>query len=78
MGNPTDELEEYGSCSFAEKFVLGGPKIYAFSVFCPSTGKSATKCKVYGITLNYENSKVVNFTTLRNVNLERSRRNMVM
>ena len=48
----------------------GGPKNYAFSVFCPSTGKRATKCNVKGITLNYENSKVVNFTTLRDMNLE--------
>jgi len=29
-----------------------------------------TKCKVKGITLNYENSKVVNFTCLRNMILE--------
>ena len=48
----------------------GGPKNYAFSVFCPSTGKRATKGKVKGITLNYENSKVVNFTTLRDMILE--------
>ena len=41
-----------------------------FSVFCLSTGKHATKCKVKGITLNYENSKVVNFTALRNLILE--------
>jgi len=41
-----------------------------FTVFCPSTGKRATKCKVKGITLNYENSKVVNFTTLRDMILE--------
>ena len=45
-------------------------KNYAFSVFCPSTGKRATKCKVKGITLHYENSKVVNFTTLRDMILE--------
>ena len=45
-------------------------KKYAFSVCCPSTGKRATKCKVKGVTLNYENSKVVNFTTLRDMILE--------
>ena len=44
--------------------------MYVFSVFCPSTGKHATKCKVKGITLNYENSKVVNFTTLRDMTLQ--------
>jgi len=70
LGDLTDELEEYGSCSFVDKFVSGGPKNYAFSVFYPSTGKRARKCKVKSITLNYENSKVVNFTTLRVMILE--------
>ena len=50
----------------------GGPKNYAFSVFCPSAGKCITKCKVKSITLNYENSKVVNFATLRDIILENS------
>ena len=48
----TDESEEYGSGSFVEEFVSGGPKNYAFTVFCPSTGKRTTKCKVKGITVN--------------------------
>jgi len=55
-------LEEYGSGSFIDEFVSGDPKIYAFSVICPSTGKRTTKCKVKGVTFNYENLKVVNFT----------------
>ena len=70
LGDLTDELEEYGAGSYIEEFVSGGPKNYAFSVFCPATGKRATKCKVKGITLNYENSKVVNFTSLRRMILE--------
>ena len=41
-----------------------------FSVICPSTGKRTTKYKVKGITLNYENSKVVNFTSLKDKILE--------
>ena len=41
-----------------------------FSAFCPSTGKRATKCKVKGITFNYENSKAVNFTAVRNMVLQ--------
>ena len=65
-----DELEEYGAGSYVEELVSSGPKISAFSVFCPATGKRATKCKVKGITLNYENSKVVNFTSLRRMILE--------
>jgi hypothetical protein len=63
-------LEEFGSGSFIQEFVSGGPKNYAFSVFCPSTGKRTHKCRVKGITLNYENSKVVNFTSLRNMILK--------
>jgi hypothetical protein len=35
----TDELWEFGSGSYIEEFVSGGPKNYAFSVFCPSSGK---------------------------------------
>ena len=36
----------------------------------PNTGKRTTRSKVKGITLNYDNSKVVNFTSLRNMILE--------
>jgi len=39
LGHLTDELEEFGSGSFIQEFVSGGPKNYAFSVFCPCTGK---------------------------------------
>ena len=63
-------MEEFRSGSYIEEFVSGGPKNYAFSVFCPSTGKRTTKCNVKGITLNYENSKVVKFTSLRNMSLK--------
>ena len=48
----------------------GGKKNYAFSVFCPSTGERTNECKVKGINLNYENSKVVNFTTLSDMILK--------
>ena len=66
----TDEIEEFGSGSYVEEFVSCGPKNYAFSVFSPATGKRTTRCKVKGITLNYENSRVLNFTSLRNMVLE--------
>jgi len=46
------------------------PKTMHFSVFSPSTGKRTTKCKVISISLNYENSKVVIFTSFRNMILE--------
>jgi len=35
LGDLTDELEEFGSGSYIEEFVSGGPKNYAFSVFTP-------------------------------------------
>jgi hypothetical protein len=57
LGDLTDELEQYGPGSYIKEFVPGGPKNYAFSVFCPSTGNRTTKCKVKGITFNYDNSK---------------------
>ena len=61
-------MEEFGSGSFIDEFVSGGPKNYAFSVICPSTGKRTTKCKGYNIELS--KLKVVNFTSLRNMILE--------
>jgi hypothetical protein len=70
LGDLADGLEGFGSGSCIEEFVSGGPKNYAFSVFCPSTGKRTTKCKVKAMTWNYENSKVVNFTALRHMILE--------
>ena len=70
LGDLADELEEFGSGSYVEEFVSSGPITYEFSIFSPSTGKRTTKCKVKGITLNYDNSNVVNFTSLRNMILE--------
>ena len=63
-------MEECGSGSYIEEFSSGGPENYEFSVFFASTGKRTTKCKVKGLTGNYENSKYVNFTSLRNMILE--------
>ena len=67
LGDLTDELEEFGAGSYIQEFVSGGPKNYAFLVYSPSTGTRTYKCKVKGITLNYENSRVVNFTSIRNM-----------
>jgi hypothetical protein len=50
-------LEEFGAGSYIEEFVSGGPKSMRF-VFCRATGKGTTKCKVKGVTSNYENSKL--------------------
>jgi hypothetical protein len=65
LGDLTNELEEFGSDAYITEFVSGGPKNYAYSVLCPSTGKENTRCKAKGITLNYNTSKVVNFSSLR-------------
>ena len=70
LSDLTDELEEYGSGSLIEDFVSLGPKNYGFSVVSPSTGKRATQCKVKCITLNYENSMILNFPDLRNMILQ--------
>ena len=45
FGDLTDELEEFGSGSYIERFVSGGPKNYAISVFSPSTGKLKPNAK---------------------------------
>ena len=61
-------MEEFGSGSFIDEFVSGGPKNYEFSVFAPLPVNAQINVK--GITLNYQNSNVVNFTSLRNMILE--------
>jgi len=45
LGDLTDELEKFGSGSYIEEFVSGGPKNYAFSVFSPTTGKRKSDAK---------------------------------
>jgi len=70
LGDLTDELEEFGAGSYIEEFFSSGSKYYAFSIFCPSTEKRTSQFQVNSITLNYENSMVVTFTTLRTFILE--------
>jgi len=67
LGNLTDELEQFSSGSFILEFVSGDQRTMRFLFSAPSTVKRTTNCKVKGLTLNYENSKVVNFTTLRDM-----------
>jgi hypothetical protein len=56
-------LEEFGSGSFIQEFVSGGLKITRLRYFAPLPVE--LQINVKGITLNYENSKVVNFTSLK-------------
>ncbi|XP_031355210.1 uncharacterized protein LOC116179552 [Photinus pyralis] len=65
LGDMTDEVECYGPGSRIVEFVSGGPKNYAFKVFSPSTNNYSVVCKVKGISLNYKNSAVVNFETIK-------------
>ena len=66
----TDEMDEFGSIYFIQQFVSSEAKNYAFSVFCSLTRKRTTKSKMKFITLNYENSNVVNYTILRDMILK--------
>lgn len=72
LGDMTNELESYGRDSFIESFVSGGPKFYAY-VVRTSDGHTHEVCKVKGITLNFENSRLVNFNSIREILLQRER-----
>lgn len=69
----TNELESYGRGSYIESFVSGGPKFYAY-VVRTAEGRTHKICKIKGTTLNYKNSLVVNFNSIRKLILERDRR----
>ena len=68
----TDELESYGRGSFIESFVSGGPKFYAYVVRTPE-GRRHEICKVKGITLNYKNSCIINFNSIRKLIIDNER-----
>ena len=68
LGHLTDELAEIGALSFIEEFVRWTKSMRFF--LCTSTGERTTKWNVKGITLNYENIKFLNFTTMRDMNLK--------
>ncbi|XP_070167780.1 uncharacterized protein [Polyergus mexicanus] len=72
LGDMTDELESYGRGSCIETFVSGGPKFYAYIV-CAPDGRTYEYCKVKGITLNFENSQLINFLSIRNLMLAKER-----
>eukprot|EP00057_Strongylocentrotus_purpuratus_P035473 XP_799265.2 PREDICTED: uncharacterized protein LOC594742 [Strongylocentrotus purpuratus] len=56
LGDLTDELDG----RYITSFISGGPKNYAYTT---NTGEST--CKVKGITLNYSNSQVINYETMK-------------
>ena len=66
LGDITPELRP---SEFISEFVSGGPKNYAYSVMAGGTGgrEEKTLCKVRGITLNYNASKLVNFERIKDM-----------
>ena len=61
-----DMTSELRPSEFISEFVSGGPKNYAYGVMTGGTEEvEKTVCKVRGITLNYNASKLVNFELSR-------------
>jgi hypothetical protein len=50
-----------------EEFVSGGPTNYAYRTINFATGERDNVCKVRGKTLNYSDSRLVNFDAMRDV-----------
>lgn len=67
LGMLTNELDPYGAGSFIQEYVSAGPKNYAIKIFSPADNTVNFVCKVKGITLNYLNSRQVNFNTIRRI-----------
>lgn len=72
LGDMTDELKSYSRDSYIEAFVSGGPKFHAYVVRTPE-GRVHKVYKVKDISLNYEDSRLVNFISIRNLLLTRER-----
>lgn len=64
IGDMTDELEEYGVGSYITEFASGGPKNYAFNIWSTKTNSLVSVCKVKGIRLNYNASRIINMETM--------------
>lgn len=61
LGDLTDELDN--GC-YIKSFVSGGPKFYSYIV-CAPDGSESEVCKVKGVTLNFENSSLINYKSIR-------------
>ena len=63
LGELTDEVvTDYGEGTFITDFVCTGPKCYAYKC-----NNGMQKCKLKGFTLNYKNSKALNFETMKDM-----------
>jgi hypothetical protein len=66
LGDLTDEVSCYGEGSFIMEYVSNGPKNYSYKVaICGDVNNTKVVCKVKGLSLNYQNSKLVNFESLK-------------
>lgn len=73
LGEMTDELaNDYGSGSFIQEFVSGGPKTYAYRVYSTDKQTISDVCKIKGLTLNLNASRKLNFDVLKKMVLKSS------
>lgn len=73
LGNMTNELEQYGPNAYISEFAAGGPKNYGYKVrMNDESEEEKIVCKVKGIRLNYMNSRIINFETIKNLLLSHS------
>ena len=62
LGDMTSEMR---STKYVSEFVSGGSKNYAYTVIDTVTGRTATVCKVRGITLNYNAKQLASFDVIK-------------
>ena len=59
LGELTNELD---GNQYITEFLASGPKAYSFK-----TNKGQEICKIRGFTLNYKNSKLINFNSVKQI-----------
>ena len=69
LGELTNELE---TGEHIIEFVSGGPKNYAYK-----TNKGNETCKVRGFTLNFTNSQLINFESVKNLLIDPSEKSTI-
>jgi hypothetical protein len=68
LGQLTDEVKtKEEPDAYITKFVSCGAKNYSFEVFYPISGRKEYVCKVKGLTLNFQTSAIVNFSTMESL-----------
>ena len=67
LGDMTDELSDYGSGSYIQEFVAGGPKQYALKIWSTAKQEYCHVVKIRGFTLNSTTANELNFDNLKKV-----------